>query len=64
MELEDSKLYVRISCSICRGKNIGCVYCDAEGKHYVEASTKRVNEWLKNQREEDKVKFRNTLEEI
>ena len=64
MEPEDDKLYVKILCSVCCGMSRGCPYCDEQGNHYIEASDKRVVEWLKEQKEEDKMKFRTMLEEV
>ena len=61
--LEDQRLYVKVSCGICRGNASGCPYCDSVGKHYIEASDKRVSEWLCNQEEENKKKFRKALED-
>lgn len=64
MVLEDNKLYVRIKCSICNGKVPGCPYCDSEGKHYIEASVKRIAFWLKQQSAKDKEKYKKVLEEV
>ena len=40
------KLYVKVSCTICRKKNMGCPYCDILGETYVEAVDTIVNKWL------------------
>lgn len=64
MDLEDQRLYVKVSCGICRGTSRSCPYCDEQGKHFLEASSKRITEWLKNQDEENKMKFRKALEGI
>lgn len=63
MTLEDDKLYVRVTCSICRGKNSGCPYCDSQGKHYIEATVKKIEKWLSEQNNEDKVNYKKALEE-
>lgn len=42
----ERKLYVKSKCSICRGKAIGCFYCDADGLNYIEASNKLLHEWF------------------
>lgn len=60
----DKRLFVKIRCSICKGKNPGCPYCDAEGKHYVEATVRRVTEWLGEQDDEDRKRYRKALEDI
>jgi hypothetical protein len=56
------KLYLKIACSVCRGKVIGCYYCDEQGKHHIEASDKAVARWLSNLPEEEKEQFREALE--
>jgi hypothetical protein len=40
------KLYVKGKCTLCRGKVLGCPYCDSEGLTYVEASDKLIIEIL------------------
>ena len=60
---EDTRLYVKVSCSVCRGLSRSCLYCDEQGKHFIEASDKRVSEWLREQREEDRIKFKKVLED-
>lgn len=46
------KLYVLARCSICRGKIIGCMYCDRNGETYVEASDNLLRHWFQEQTEE------------
>lgn len=60
---EDPKLYVRIVCSICRGQNRSCFYCDEQGKQYVEASLRSIKKWLKERNENDRLEFRKVLED-
>lgn len=60
----DTKLYIKISCSICNGMSRGCPYCDEQGKHYIEATVKRVAEWLREQDEGDRATFKKALEDI
>jgi len=60
---EDEKLYVHIKCSVCRGLMRGCPYCDPSGYHYVEASHKRVREWLKALPKEDRLEITVALED-
>jgi hypothetical protein len=39
----ENKLYIKVKCSICRGrKPFSCVYCDAIGESYIEASDKTI----------------------
>jgi len=43
----DGKLYVRVACSICRGREgMFCVYCDEQGMHFIEASEKTIIKWF------------------
>lgn len=63
MESNEDKLYIKISCSICLGKVRSCPYCDLEGKHFIEASDKKIRDWLITRPEEDKLFFRKALEE-
>lgn len=58
------KLYIKITCNICQGKNLGCFYCDEQSKSLIEASDKKVAEWLKQLPEEDKKLFRRILEDV
>ena len=46
--MNDGKLYVKSTCSVCLGKKSFCFYCDA-GLTYVEAADKIIKEWLKSQ---------------
>lgn len=46
------KLYVLAKCSICRGKIIGCAYCDRNGETYVEVSDNLLKQWFLDQTEE------------
>lgn len=50
----ERKLYVKGKCSICRGKYIGCAYCDKDGLTYVEAADTILKEWFLSQSEERK----------
>jgi len=45
--MEERKLYVKSKCSVCRGKKIGCFYCDSDGMVFIEASDKLLTEWFK-----------------
>lgn len=56
-------LFIKTRCSVCRGKTRGCPYCDSEGKHYLEATVKRIGKWLSEQSEEDKELYREALKE-
>jgi len=39
----ENKLYIKVKCSICRGqKPFSCMYCDALGESYIEASDKAI----------------------
>jgi len=39
----ENKLYIKVKCSICRGqKPFSCLYCDALGESYIEASDKTI----------------------
>ena len=39
----ENKLYIKVKCSICRGrKPFSCLYCDAIGESYIEASDKTI----------------------
>jgi hypothetical protein len=42
----ERKLYVKGKCSICRGKHIGCAYCDRDGLTYVEAADTILKQWF------------------
>jgi hypothetical protein len=39
----ENKLYIKVKCSICRGqKPFSCLYCDALGESYIQASDKAI----------------------
>jgi len=39
----ENKLYIKVKCSICRGqKPFSCMYCDAIGESYIEASDRTI----------------------
>jgi len=39
----EKKLFVKVKCSICRGrKPFSCAYCDMLGETYVQASAKTI----------------------
>jgi hypothetical protein len=40
------KLYIKGKCTLCRGKNFGCPYCDSDGLTYIEASDSVIAEIL------------------
>jgi len=40
------KLYIKGKCTICRGKILGCSYCDSEGLTFIEASDNVIAEIL------------------
>jgi len=61
--MEPRKLYVKGKCSICRGKHIGCFYCDADGLNYIEASDKLLREWFLAQSQERKDELKKIFEE-
>lgn len=41
-------LYIKGTCTVCRGKALGCYACDSDGLTYVEAADTIIAEWLKN----------------
>lgn len=44
----EKKLFVKVKCSICRGrKPFSCVYCDMLGESYVQASAKTIAKIIK-----------------
>jgi hypothetical protein len=57
------KLYIKGKCSICRGKNIGCPYCDSDGLTFIEASDRFIIEILSEADNELKVKILEALGE-
>lgn len=40
------KLYIKGKCTICRGKILGCHYCDSDGLTFIEASDTIIAEIL------------------
>jgi hypothetical protein len=60
----DGKLYVRASCSICRGREgMFCVYCDEQGMHFIEASEKTIIRWFSDLTGESKESILRCLQE-
>lgn len=57
------RLYIKGQCSICRGKPLGCPYCDSEGLTYVEASDNLILEFISKADEDLKQKIYNNLKE-
>lgn len=57
------KLYIKGQCSICRGKPLGCPYCDSEGLTYVEASDNLILEFIGLADEDLKIKIYDNLKE-
>lgn len=57
------KLYIKGQCSICRGKPLGCPYCDSEGLTYVEASDNLILEFISKADEDLKIKIYDNLKE-
>lgn len=47
-------LYIKSTCTSCRGKALGCYYCDSDGLTYIEAADTVIAEWLKNLPEDRK----------
>jgi len=41
------KLYIKINCSICRGRGFGCPYCNL-GKTHIEATDEKVLDHIYN----------------
>lgn len=41
------KLYIKGKCSLCRGKILGCFYCDSDGLTFIEAADSVILEILK-----------------
>jgi len=53
---EESVLYVKTTCMVCRNQQYNCPYCDGEGQNYVEAADKTVARWIRglsNERRDD-----------
>ena len=61
--MEQRKLFVLNKCFTCQGKKIFCPYCDSNGKAYIEASDKTINEWFKSQTNERKEEIINLFKE-
>lgn len=57
------KLYIKGQCTICRGKPLGCPYCDSEGLTYVEASDNLILEFIGLADEDLKIKIYDNLKE-
>ncbi len=54
-------LYIKGTCTVCRGKALGCYYCDSDGLTYIEAADTLIVEWLKNLPEDRKQKICNLV---
>ena len=52
------KLYIKGKCSICRGKALGCFYCDSEGLTFIEAADTVLLEILEDAEPELKQKIK------
>lgn len=46
--MNNGKIYIKGTCTVCRGKRIGCYCCDADGLTFIEAADTIVAEWLCN----------------
>ncbi len=46
--MNNGKLYVKGTCTVCRGKRIGCYCCDADGLTFIEAADSIIIQWLSN----------------
>lgn len=44
--MNNGKIYIKGTCTVCRGKRIGCYCCDADGLTYIEAADTIISEWL------------------
>ena len=51
-------LYVRGRCSVCRGRIVGCYYCDSDGTSFIEASDKTLKMWFDDLNAERKKEIR------
>lgn len=54
-------LYIKGTCTVCRGKALGCYCCDSDGLTYIEAADTIIAEWLKNLPEDRKQKICNLV---
>jgi hypothetical protein len=54
-------LYIKGTCTVCRGKALGCYSCDSDGLTYIEAADTVIAEWLKNLPEDRKEKLCNLV---
>lgn len=57
------KLYIKGKCSICRGKILGCPYCDSDGLTFIEAADNVIADLLKEADQELKEKIKEALKD-
>lgn len=57
------KLYIKGKCTLCRGKILGCPYCDSEGLTFIEASDNLIVEIVKEADEDLKQKLKEILKD-
>ena len=57
------KLYIKGKCSICRGKILGCPYCDSDGLTFIEAADNVIVDLLKEADQELKEKIKEALKD-
>ena len=57
------KLYIKGNCTLCRGKILGCPYCDSDGLTFIEASDNLIVEILKEADEDLKQKLKEMLKD-
>ena len=55
--MNNGKLYIKATCTICRGKAFGCYACDSDGLTFVEAADTVISEWLTNLEKERRNKI-------
>ena len=57
------KLYIKGKCSICRGKILGCPYCDSDGLTFIEAADNVIADLIKEADNELKEKIKEALKD-
>jgi hypothetical protein len=50
--MNNGKLYIKGTCTVCRGKALGCYACDSDGLTYIEAADTIIIQWLESLTEE------------
>jgi hypothetical protein len=46
--MNNGKLYIKGTCTVCRGKSLGCYACDSDGLTFIEAADTIIVSWLQN----------------